>query len=290
MIRPQALRAGYPAPASLLERRARMPKMRGAAMSLPGVEVTDTSLGGVDCMVCAPAVYDRTIVYFHGGGYRLGTPAAWAGFAARLALASASRIVVLDYKLAPEHPFPAAVYDAVAVYGALLKSAPEPLLAGGDSAGGGLAAALALACRLVSYQLPKALVLLSPWLDLSCPTDERNGATDTDPLFPRRSALEAAEQYLQGHDPGDALASPLKGDLANFPPVLLFASGAEYLLGDTLAFQDRLARSHATVQSIIKPGLPHAWPVISPESPDARSALEAIARFIEPFRGPGGRI
>lgn len=287
MIHPQPRRTGYKAPAALLDRRARMPKMRDPAMYLPGIDITDANFGGVDCMVCAPSVYDRTIVYFHGGGYRLGTPAAWTGFAARLAGTSASRVVVPDYKLAPEHPFPAAVYDAVAVYGALLKYAPEPLLAAGDSAGGGLAVALALACRLVSHQLPKALVLVSPWLDLSCPTNDHNGATD--PLFPRRSALEAAEQYLQGHDPADPLASPLKGDLANFPPVMSIASSAEYLLGDALAFHERLARSHATVQSLIMPGLPHAWPVIAPESPDARAALEAIAQFTERFHRPAGR-
>lgn len=277
------LRAGRAAPASLLERRARLPQVRDQAIYQPGVSISDETLGGIACMICEPTERRGTILYLHGGGYRLGTPAAWAGVAARIAATSACRVVVPDYSLAPERPYPAAIFDAMAVYGALLRSGDVPLVAG-DSAGGGLATAVALACRMVSLPMPRGLALLSPWLDLTCPEQTLNGAAANDPLFPRTSALEAAEQYLQGHKATDPLASPLHGDLAGLPPILLFASGAEYLLGDVLAFQSKIACSGGTADICIRPGLPHAWPVVSPESPDARATFERIGFFVAQIR------
>jgi acetyl esterase/lipase len=286
MTNPQSPRAGRPASADLAARRARIPATVDDSALQPGTTIQETKIGGIACLECEPIEPKRTILYFHGGGYRMGSPAAWAGFAARLAVSGNARVVVPDYSLAPEHPFPAALYDGITVYNALSRARREAPIAAGDSAGGGLAAALALACRLIGFPMPKALVLLSPWLDLACPDRGMPGNTaQTDPLFPRKAAMEAAVQYLQGHDAADPLVSPLKGDLAGLPPVLLLASSAEYLLGDVLAFQSRLAQSNVTVQSFIRPGLQHAWPVITPEAPEAHSAFDLIGHFIEQMHG-----
>jgi acetyl esterase/lipase len=270
------LRPGYPADAALLARRARMPAVWTPEMLAPGIVATNEVLGGIACLVCG-SEGEGTILYFHGGGYRLGAPAAWAGFASRLAAATGKRVVAPDYRLAPEYPLPAALYDAIAVYRAMLGDGEAPFV-GGDSAGGGLAAALALACGDLSLPKPRGLILLSPWLDLTCGGENRAGDPD-EAVFPRGAAVEAAAQYLQGHDPADRLASPLFGDLTGFPPVLLCASGAEYLLDDALALRTRLADAGARVEAHIRPGLPHVWPVLSPDSPEARLTLDAIARF-----------
>ena len=247
-------------------------------MLAPGVSATGAVIGGVDCMVCEVGGSTGTIAYFHGGGYRLGAPAGWAGFASRLAAASGKRVVVPGYRLAPEHPFPAALHDAVAVYRALLEDGSAPFV-GGDSAGGGLAAALALACRDLSLTPPARVVLLSPWLDLTCGAENRAGDPN-EMYFPRSAAVDAATLYLQGSDPKEPLASPLFGDLTGYPPTLLLVSSAEYLLDDALAFQAKLSKAGRRVEAEIVPGQPHVWPVLAPDSTEAKRAFARIARFI----------
>ena len=244
----------------------------------PGIAARDEPIGGVPCLVVESANAARTILYFHGGGYRMGNAGAWANFASRFAAATDCRVVVADYRLAPEHPFPAAVHDAVAVHRALLAAEGRAPVAAGDSAGGGLAAVLPLACRASDLAMPSALVLLSPWVDLSV-TDPAYGTHPADQFFQRESALDAAGLYLQGHDAGDPLASPIKGDLAGFPPTLIFASAEECLIGDALAFQARLADARVPVETHIVPGMTHVWPVIAPALPESQAALAAIGNF-----------
>jgi len=249
-----------------------MPAAWTLEMVAPGVKAHDAVIGGVGCLVCEPANARGSILYLHGGGYRLGSPAGWAGFGSRLAAATGRRVIVADYRLAPEHPFPAALHDAVAVYHALLEEDGAPF-------GGGLAAALAHACGLLELTPPAGLILLSPWLDLVCGEDGRAGDPN-EVYFPRSSAIAAAELYLQGHDPADPLASPLNGELSGFPPTLLFASNAEYLLDDALTFQARLTKAGMRVEAHIYPGMPHVWPVLAPDSPEAREVLATIGRFL----------
>ena len=144
--------------------------MAGAAMpsadALGGIEPRVETRGRVQAFVCEPDEPTSTFLYLHGGGYRLGEAAGWIPFAARLATATSARVVLVDYKLAPEHPFPAAIHDVVAAYDDV-RAQGLPVVVGGDSAGGGLAAALAVACVESGVEVPAGLVLLSPWLDLT---------------------------------------------------------------------------------------------------------------------------
>jgi len=269
------LRQGTPAPEDLLARRARMPAAWTPEMLEPGTVARDTMIGGVGCLVCEAESTNGTILYFHGGGYRMGSTAAWANFGSRLAAVTGCRIVVADYRLAPEHPFPAGLADALAVYRALVAEDGQPPIVAGDSAGGGMAAAVALAAE----PKPRKAVLLSPWVDLTV-TNPAFESRPTDQFFPKESAAEAAKQYLQGHDPEDALVSPLKGDLSNYPPTLILASADECLVGDALSFQAALTEARRPVETHIVPAMTHVWPVIAPALPESQAALTAIGNFV----------
>ena len=252
-----------------------------------GVSATDASWGGVDCVVCEVPSPTSTILYFHGGGYRLGAARFSAAFGSRLARAANARVVVADYRLAPEHPFPAAIHDAAAAYGALLEAHGPDIIVGGDSAGGGLAAALVVACRTAGIAPPRALVLLSPWVDLTVQNSTFSSRSGSDQLFSKESALEAAEMYLQGHDPNDVLASPLFAELSGFPPVLVFAGGYEVLLEDTTMFASRLALGGVSVEAHVVAGMQHVWPTIFPDLDESRVALHQMGEFVKGLGSPG---
>ena len=270
------LKPGYPAPDDLAERRARMAADWTKAPLAPGITVREADFGGVPCLVAEPAAAKGTLLYFHGGGYRVGSAAGYAGFASRLSVATGLRVVVADYRLAPEHPFPAAVHDAVASFDAACAAFGEPIFVGGDSAGGGLTCALALA----SDRKPTGLILISPWLDLTV-TNATYDNRPTDLFFPKASAQSAAEIYLQGHPAADPLASPLRGEFSGFPPTLIFASNDEAVVGDALDLQAKLADARVAVESHIVPGMTHVWPVIAPDLPQSHAALAAIGLFTE---------
>jgi acetyl esterase/lipase len=234
----------------------------------------DAMIGGVGCLVCEGETPSGTILYFHGGGYRMGSTAAYANFGTRLAAITGCRVVVVEYRLAPEHPFPAGLTDALAVYDALIAEGGEPPIVAGDSAGGGMAAAVALAAE----PKPAKAVLLSPWVDLTVRNLAFTSRTG-DQFFPKESAAEAACQYLQGHSPDDPLASPLKGDLSDYPPTLILVSADECLIGDAIAFQTALAEARRPVETHIVPTMTHVWPVIAPDLPESQAAMKAIAHF-----------
>jgi acetyl esterase/lipase len=275
------LRPGAPATEDLLTRRARMPAAWTPEMLEPGTVARDAMIGGVNCLVCESAsplegeALRNTILYFHGGGYRMGSTAAYANFGTRLAAITGRRVVVVEYRLAPEHPFPAGLTDALAVYEALVAEDGQPPMVGGDSAGGGMAAAV----TLMAEPKPAKAILLSPWVDLTVTNPAFTSRTN-DLFFPKESAAEAAQQYLQGHDPQDPLASPLNGDLTDYPPVLILASADECLIGDALAFQAALAEARRQVDTHIVPGMTHVWPVIAPALPESQAAMKAIANFV----------
>jgi len=249
--------------------------MAGQARA-PGVEVTSADLGGVRCVVCTPAGARGRLVHFHGGGYRLGSAGAWAPFGTRLAAACGLEVRLPDYALAPEHPFPAALHDALAVVEASADG--DPLFLSGDSAGGGLALSAAILARRAGARIA-GVALFSPWLDLTATSDAYRACADSDQLFSRAAATEAAATYLQGVATDDPLASPLFADLSDAPPTLVMVSAAEVLLQDSLSLARRCAELGRAVQLHVVPGQPHVWPVLRPEAPQSARALEAMAAF-----------
>lgn len=279
---PPLRRSTVPTPADLTARRAGAGAVR-KPVDVPGVTVEEVRYGDVPCVVAAPPEPRAVLVYFHGGGYRLGSAAQFAPFAARLADATGARVVAVDYRLAPENPFPAALHDAVAVYEHVLAESAYAPVVMGDSAGGGLAAALAVACTGAGLAVPAAVVLVSAWLDLRCTAESYRSRAATDRLFSYDAARQAADQYLQGHPADDPLVSPLFADLSVFPPALLLASTDEVLLDDTVAMATCLTEAGVTNTTHIEPAVPHAWPGIFPDLPESAAAVEMIGRFVAAY-------
>ena len=274
------LRSGTAADEALAARRAMVAAAGHEAMAVAGASVHRRATGGVDGVVCEPdGGAAGVIVHFHGGGYRLGSAAVSAGFGARLAAATGWSVVLPDYRLAPEHPFPAALHDAAAVYEATVGEAPDAVVVSGDSAGGGLALATAVAGRQAGVRPPDGLALLSPWVDLSVSAASFTTRAATDQLFSPDAARDAAASYLQGVDARHPLASPLFADLDGLPPTLLFAATDEVLLDDALALTTALTHAGVAVEARFVPDVQHVWPTVFPDLPESVAALAAVARF-----------
>jgi len=273
------LRQGRAAPPAIVERRAQLAGLAALHPVDGRVAQRIETIGKVSCHIVGPEEAAATILYFHGGGYRLGEAATWLGFTAGLARDGGIRFVLPDYRLAPEHPFPAAIHDAASTYVALRDAGTAPLIAAGDSAGGGLAAALVALAQANGDRGPDGLILLSPWLDLSVVSGTYDSHAATDNMFSRDSATEAAELYLQGESADQPLASPLNADLSAFPPVQLFCGGHEVLLGDSLAFVARLAKANRTVEAHFMASMQHVWPMIAPDLCEAGALRLHFVRF-----------
>ncbi|MDB5444874.1 MAG: putative acetyl-hydrolase LipR, partial [Phenylobacterium sp.] len=272
-------RSGPPPGEELMRRRVAGAGL-GAQPTHPTVVVSTETVAGIDCVICTPPERRGDIVYLHGGGYRVGSAAAWRGFGSRLAAASRLRVLLPEYGLAPEAPFPCALHDALAVLQALSEANGRGLvLVGGDSAGGGLALASALALAAAGAPLAGA-ILISPWLDLTNQAASFATCAATDPLFSKASADAAAETYLQGWSNLDPWASPLYGDLAAAPPVLVLASAAEVLLQDSLSLAVKLAEAGRPVRLHVAAEQVHVWPVLRSEDPASEAALAAIGDFV----------
>ncbi len=278
-----AARPVAPPPASVQEYRARVDAMSPPLTPPAGVTVgATTELGGVpvlDLSVDNPKV---TVVYLHGGGYRIGSSKSHGGFCAHLADRLSARVLVVDYRLAPEHPFPAAVDDAVAVYRAVLDSTPaSSVVLAGDSAGGGLTVAVMLAAAGSGLALPAAGVCLSPWADLTNSVESFTTRADKDRLFSFQSASDAAEGYLAGSDPAHPHASPGLADLHGLPPLLIHVGDHEVLLDDARQLARRAAEAGVDVTIREYPEMPHVWHLAYPAYPEAVSAVDDIVAFVE---------
>jgi monoterpene epsilon-lactone hydrolase len=222
------------------------------------------------------------VLYLHGGGYLFGSPKTHRQVLIAMAKAFQAPAYGLDYRLAPEHPFPAAVEDAATAYQWLLTRHPEAdIVLAGDSAGAGLAIATAVGVRDAGFKLPKAIVAFSPYSDLAVTGASVESNARSCAMFTPRGIREAAAMYLAGADARDPRASPLYADLAGLPPMLLFASRHEILRDDTLRLAERASASGVKVELVVRDRLPHVWPVFVTLLPEARDAFATVTAFAQ---------
>jgi len=264
----------------------------------PDLVTTRVVADGVDCVWFDAPAGDpaRVVVYFHGGGYQLGSARSHGDLMARIALAARCRVLGVNYRLAPEARFPAALDDALAVYEWLLAQgvASRHIAFAGDSAGGGLAAAALLALRDRGRTLPAAAALLSAWTDLTAGGASYATRAAADPMHRRSMILATARAYLgpdgDAHDPR---ASPLFGALHGLPPLLLQVGDRETVLDDSVAFADKARAAGVSVQLEVYPRMIHVFQQFAELLPEARAAIAAIGQFLArawdaaPAPGPG---
>lgn len=224
----------------------------------------------------------RAILYLHGGGFRLGSIASHRGLMARLSREAGCGVLGLDYRLAPEHCFPAPVEDALAAWDWLHSVVPASRIAvAGDSAGGGLALSLVLRLREMARALPAAGFLMSPWTDLAATGESYVTRADSDPIHQRPMILAMAKGYLgPGGNPRDPLASPLYADLGGCPPLLVQVGDRETVLDDACMLARRAADAGVPVELQVAPGMIHVFQLFADELPEARSALAAAGAFL----------
>jgi acetyl esterase/lipase len=278
------LRRGRAAPADLAERRGQMQAAVDAGAWQTAAPPIQTTLAGLRTLRFRPEGEPRGyMLQLHGGGFRIGRPEFESFFAEALAARCGVEVVVPQYRLAPEGPFPAGLTDALAALTALRDEVGDaPLIVGGDSAGAGLAASLGVLTAARDGPQIEALVLLSPWLDLRVSAASYAGNAATDPMFSKESADIAAELYLQGFDPAHPLASPLLAPITAYPPTLISIGTGEVLYDDSRLFHDKLTATGATSTLSAIDGMEHVAVVRGLTLPGARETFEAVAAFIEP--------
>lgn len=273
---------------SLLDKRAAMDQLTAGVVAPPGTTATAATLGGrpAEWLVPDGVSRERAVLYLHGGGYTMGSLASHRDLAGRLALASGVAVVTLDYRLAPEHPHPAALEDAVAAYRELRASGfdAERLVLAGDSAGGGLVFTTALALTAAEEELPAALVALSPWADLTQSSATFEAMRDRDPSVTKSGLDEMAEAYLAGIDPRTPLVSPVcapRSDLTGFPPTCIEVGGDEVLLDDASTMADNLRDAGVEVTLTVWPQMIHVFQAFPPDLlPEARQSVDAVGAFV----------
>lgn len=252
-----------------------------------GVPIREAPLGDGQALWCGSG--PGTVLYLHGGAFIMGSPETHAGLAARIAQATGTTACVPRYRLAPEHPFPAAADDAMAAYRALLEAGNDPrrIVLGGDSAGGGLALTLLTRILAEGLPVPAGYFAFSPFADLTFSGDSIRSNAEADVLLPVERAEDVADFYLQGHDPADLRASPLFADLTGAPPVWLSVSDTEILRDDTFRLADRIAAAGAPVHVHKAGNLPHAWPIFQGRLPEADTAIEDLSTWIREILSAG---
>lgn len=226
---------------------------------------------------------DTVLLYFHGGGFRVGSTRSHRDLIARLSRAARCRALAIDYRLAPEHRFPAPLHDAVAAYQWLLEQgvAPSRIAIAGDSAGGGLALSLLLVLREQAIPLPAAAAVLSAWTDLAATGKSYDSRAAADPIHQRGMIQATARAYLgDSTDPREPLASPLFADLSGLPPLLIQVGDRETVLDDSRNFAAKARAAGVPVELEVWDGMIHVFQQFASELPEARLAIDSIGRFL----------
>lgn len=273
----------------LREQRPLFDKMVPAAPLPDDVITTPGQLGGV------PVIYvdipgtttDGVILYFHGGFFAIGSAAASVGLASDLARQAHMQVVTVDYRLAPEHPYPAAPYDAITAYQGLLDSDRDiaRIALAGESAGANLAAVTLAAILRADLPQPTSAVLMSPWADLAGTGDSIKTKADVDPVITAATIRVRADDYLNGADPCDPAVSPVYGSLVGLPPLLIQAGSHEILLDDAVRLATRAAYDDVAVTLDVVPGVPHVFQAFAAILDEGQAALTRAGDFLRGHAG-----
>ncbi len=270
---------------SIPDLREKTDKSSGLFGKLPaGMEVSPVTIEGLSAEWILPSQSkkDKALLYFHGGGYVIGSCRAHRPIVAKFVKGSGIGALVFDYRLAPEHPFPAALDDSLAAHRWLLAEgvSASDIVFVGDSAGGGLCLATLLALRDQDIPLPAAAVALSPWTDLKCTAESLRTNLKVDALTWRESWTVFSKYYVGDDDPCQPLISPLYGDLQGLPPILIHVGGDELLRDDSTRFAEKAKDAGVDVTLKVGKGMFHCYPVCAPMFPEATQAMDDICAFI----------
>lgn len=250
----------------------------------PDIGVEPVSIDGVGAQMLTPPDCDpkRALLYLHGGGFVFGSLKSHAGMAGEVARAARCRVLQLDYRRAPEHPYPAAVEDATAAYQWLLQRgfAPERITIAGDSAGGGLVLTMLVAAQARGLPLAGAAVCISPWVDMLATGESYRTRAHVDPLVQRKVVDEVTRLYLNGQDPRLPTASPIHADLTGFPPLLIQVGEREILFSDSEALAKKARGLGLDVTFEEWPDMVHVWHLHYSRLSSGREAIERIGRFV----------
>lgn len=281
--------AARPRPASLAERRQRLDGLCAQYPMPADVHVEPVDAGGVAAEWTATpgAEPARVLLFLHGGGYISGSIASHRHMIAQAGREAGARTLALGYRLAPEHPFPAALEDAIAGYRWLLSQgfAPERIVVAGESAGGGLAIAALVSLRDAGAPLPACIWCSSPWVDLEMSGGSMSAKAAVDPLIQKPYLTELASLYLDGADPRTPMASPIHADLRGLPPLLIQVGSAETLLDDAVRLAGAAGAADMRVTLQVWPDMIHAWHLFYPQVDAGRRSLAEAGAFIRAALG-----
>ena len=276
--------AGSSTSLSRAQQRALAERVVESTAEPTGVTFDDVTAGRVPAQWARPdgAVTSKVLVYFHGGGYCYCSMRSHRRLVGHLAKAGGCHALNVDYRLAPEHPHPAAVTDGLAAYLWLLEQGIEPgdMVVAGDSAGGGIALALLLKARDEGVPLPAAGVLLSPWVDLAMTAESLTTRADVDVRQDPAGTRWCAQQFLAGQDPRDPYASPLYGDLTDLPPLYIQAGDWDVLVDDSHRLADIARRAGIDVRLDLFPEMLHAHQIWAGNMPEADDAVARIGEYL----------
>ena len=244
-----------------------------------GVRIGDLT---AEWIVPPEAASDRAILYLHGGGYVMGSIATHRATVARIARAAKARALAIEYRLAPEHQFPAAVDDSVAAYNWLLGQGYKPgkIVIAGDSAGGGLTLATLLAIRDAKMPMAAAGVAISPWADLEGTGDSHKTRAHRDPMVGGANLGPMAKNYIGAQDPKHPLASPIHADYRSLPPLLIQVGDAETLLDDSTRVAARAKKDGVNVELEVWDDMIHVWHAFAKILPEGQQAIDKIGKFV----------
>jgi epsilon-lactone hydrolase len=286
--------SAFPVGSSVDEQRRQFREAVSAQPLPADVTVAAASLGGVPTAeITIDGVEPRDVVLcFHGGVYVISDAFLAAGLASQVGRRTQAKVISVDYRLAPEHPYPAAVDDALAAYAALLQSgvAPSEIVFAGESAGGGLAVATMLNARDHGLPLPAAAYVMSPYVDLTLAGTSMESKRDLDPLLNRELLEPRVADYTAGADAASSLLSPIFADLTGLPPLIIQAGSHEVLLDDAVRLAREAAAADVEVTLEITPEVPHVFQGYIPMPDEAAAALDRAGQSLSAYLAGADRV